>query len=80
MIREQWSHHGKSYVVTVSKGTQALKLVMVFGMSSPIPDTSPHVQAVVDIEKSLGIGAFLMTPWVSSILLITNSPFYLLPS
>ena len=41
---------------------QALKLVMVFGMSSHIPDTSPHVQAVVDIEKSLGIDSFLMTP------------------
>ena len=71
MIREQWSHHGKSYVVAISEGTQALKLVMVFGMSSHIPDTSPHVQAVVDIEKSLGIGAFLMTPWASSIYLKT---------
>ena len=62
MVREQWSHHGKSYVATVSGGTQALKLVMVFGRSSHIPDTSPHVQAVVDIEKSLGIDSFLMTP------------------
>lgn len=53
-FREQWGHHSKSYVATVSAGTRALKLVMVFGVSSHIPDTSLHVQAVVDIENSLG--------------------------
>lgn len=62
MVREQWSHHSKSYVATASEGTQALKLVMVFGVSPHIPDTSLHVQAVVDVENSLGIDSFLMTP------------------
>ena len=62
MVREQWGHHSKSYVATVSAGTRALKLVTVFGVSSHIPDTSLHVQAVVDIENSLGIDSFLLTP------------------